>query len=69
MLSVTVGEGKQSVNRIRWSRNGHQLAAGDAAGKVHIFEVGEKLAVPRADESARLKDTIAEMQQVAADSA
>lgn len=68
VLSVTVGEGKQSVNRIRWSRNGHQLAAGDASGHVFVYDVGEKLAVPRADEYARLKDTIAEMVQVAADS-
>eukprot|EP00048_Salpingoeca_helianthica_P015098 m.225045 g.225045 ORF g.225045 m.225045 type:complete len:597 (-) comp16604_c0_seq1:186-1976(-) len=68
VLSVTVGEGRQSVNRIRWSGSGLHLAAGDASGRVFVYDVGEKLAVPRADEAGRLKDTIAEMSQITADS-
>lgn len=67
--SSTVGEGKQSVNRVRWSRDGRQLAAGDAAGHVYIYDISEQIAVPRGDESARLKDTIAEMAQVANEAA
>lgn len=30
-----------SLNRLRWTESGHQIAAGDDDGRVHIFDVGE----------------------------
>ena len=30
-----------SLNRVRWTHSGHQIAAGDDDGKVYIYDVGE----------------------------
>lgn len=54
---------KEALNCVKWGANGRTLAVGDAAGVVHIYEVGERLSTPRLDESIRLKETIAIMQE------
>lgn len=64
---VLVDEGQHPVNRIKWGQNGNHLAAGTADGHVFVFDIGEKLAQPRIDEWNRLKDTLADIQQAAAD--
>ena len=34
-----------SLNRLRWTHSGHQIAAGDDDGHVFIYDVGEVSAV------------------------
>lgn len=34
-------ESNSAVNEIRWNPTGTQIAAGDDAGRVHVFDVGE----------------------------
>ncbi|KAK3715203.1 hypothetical protein QZH41_010955 [Actinostola sp. cb2023] len=57
-----------SLNRVRWTHSGHQIAAGDDDGKVYIYDVGEQLAVPRADEWSRLQNTLLDIQANASSS-
>ena len=37
----TVIESQASLNRVRWTHSGHQIAAGDDEGRVFIYDVGE----------------------------
>lgn len=59
---VLVGEGKQAINRVKWSGDGKRIAVGDAAGKVYVYDVADRVAVPRLDEASRLKETIKEIE-------
>lgn len=59
---VTVNDGAQSLNRIKWTGDGRHLATGDANGTVYLYSVAERLSVPRADENARLKSTIRDIE-------
>ena len=68
-VRVTVGEGLQAVNRIRWSPQGTELAAGTIDGTVSVYEVGEGLAKPRSDEWTRLKATLSDIQSSGAEAA
>lgn len=43
--SVTI-EATAAINRVRWSGNGHQLAAGDDDGFIYIYDIGEVRACP-----------------------
>lgn len=58
----TNSESMTSLNRLRWTHSGHQIAVGDDDGHVFIYDVGEQLAVPRPDEWSRLQHTIQEIQ-------
>ncbi|EDV27646.1 uncharacterized protein TRIADDRAFT_20566, partial [Trichoplax adhaerens] len=51
-----------ALNCLKWSQSGNQLVAGDADGKVYVYNVGENLALPLPDESSRLAATIQELQ-------
>lgn len=59
--SVTV-EPLSAINRVQWATSGHQLAAGDDDGHIYVYDVGEQLAVPRADEWNRFVGTLQELQ-------
>lgn len=58
----TNSESMTSLNRLRWTHSGHQIAVGDDDGRVFIYDVGEQLAVPRPDEWSRFQNTIHEIQ-------
>lgn len=58
--SVTI-EATSAFNRLRWSGNGHQLAAGNDDGYIYVYDIGEHLATPRADEWSRLTNTLQEI--------
>ncbi|XP_038045616.1 cytoplasmic dynein 1 intermediate chain 2-like isoform X1 [Patiria miniata] len=64
--SVTL-DGQPAANRVRWSHNGQQIAAGDAEGRVFVYDVGESLATPRHDEWSRFVRTLADIKAVTAD--
>lgn len=53
---------RAAINRLAWTPSGQSLAAGDAAGTLHVFDLGERLAVPRADEWTRLARTLQQLQ-------
>ncbi|XP_058259594.1 cytoplasmic dynein 1 intermediate chain 2 isoform X6 [Hemibagrus wyckioides] len=58
--SVTV-EGNPALNRVRWANSGREVAVGDSEGRVHIYDVGEQIAVPRPDEWTRFLKTLSEL--------
>ncbi|KAM9482093.1 cytoplasmic dynein 1 intermediate chain 2 isoform 2-T2 [Clarias gariepinus] len=58
--SVTV-EGNPALNRVRWANSGREVAVGDSEGRVHIYDVGEQIAVPRQDEWTRFLKTLSEL--------
>ncbi|KAK3556529.1 hypothetical protein QTP70_009071 [Hemibagrus guttatus] len=58
--SVTV-EGSPALNRVRWANSGREVAVGDSEGRVHIYDVGEQIAVPRQDEWTRFLKTLSEL--------
>lgn len=59
--SVVV-ENNAGLNRCRWHQAGHTIAAGDDSGKIHIYEVGEPLAVPRSDDWSKFSHTLQELK-------
>ncbi|XP_047670285.1 cytoplasmic dynein 1 intermediate chain 2 isoform X5 [Tachysurus fulvidraco] len=58
--SVTV-EGNPALNRVRWANSGREVAVGDSEGRVHIYDVGEQIAVPRQDEWTSFLKTLSEL--------
>lgn len=58
--SVTI-EGNPALNRVRWASSGREVAVGDSEGRVHIYDVGEQIAVPRQDEWTRFLKTLSEL--------
>jgi len=60
--SITVSEGKQALNRLKWTETGKHIAAGDAEGKVYLFEVADRLALAGVDEQQKFKNTIKDIE-------
>ncbi|XP_055071060.1 dynein, cytoplasmic 1, intermediate chain 2a isoform X1 [Misgurnus anguillicaudatus] len=60
--SVAV-EGSPALNRLRWSQSGREIAVGDSEGQIHIYDVGEQIAVPRNDEWTRFVRTLVEINE------
>ncbi|XDV36452.1 hypothetical protein PO909_006226 [Leuciscus waleckii] len=56
-------EGNPALNRVRWAHSGREVAVGDSEGQVHIYDVGEQIAVPRQDEWTRFVRTLAEINE------
>jgi dynein intermediate chain len=64
--SVVV-DGYPALNRVTWSPSGHQVVAADDMGKIWVYDVGEHLAVPRADEWSKLVQTLQDVKNNQAD--
>nr|SVE75042.1 EOG090X03UT [Daphnia dolichocephala] len=62
VTSINV-DGNPALNRVKWTQSGMNLTVGDDNGKIWLYEVGEQLAVPRADEWTRLVHTLQELHQ------
>ncbi|KAK7144221.1 hypothetical protein R3I94_010594 [Phoxinus phoxinus] len=60
-------EGNPALNRVRWAHSGREVAVGDSEGQVHIYDVGEQIAVPRQDEWTRFVRTLAEINETRED--
>ncbi|XP_076031640.1 cytoplasmic dynein 1 intermediate chain short wing isoform X37 [Oratosquilla oratoria] len=60
-------EGCPALNRVSWTNSGQQITVGDDVGKIWIYDVGEQLALPRADDWARLVHTLGELKNNQAD--
>ncbi|XP_027231545.1 cytoplasmic dynein 1 intermediate chain 2 isoform X41 [Penaeus vannamei] len=63
----TYVDGNPALNRVSWTNSGQQITVGDDMGKIWIYDVGEQLALPRADEWARLVHTMGELKNNQAD--
>ncbi|XP_042203628.1 cytoplasmic dynein 1 intermediate chain-like isoform X5 [Homarus americanus] len=63
----TVVEGSPALNRVSWTNSGQQITVGDDMGKIWIYDVGEQLALPRADDWARLVHTMGDLKNNQAD--
>lgn len=62
VTSINV-DGNPALNRVKWTQSGMNLTVGDDNGRIWLYEVGEQLAVPRADEWTRLVHTLQELHQ------
>ncbi|XP_065298105.1 cytoplasmic dynein 1 intermediate chain 2-like isoform X12 [Dermacentor albipictus] len=62
-----VVDGSPALNRVIWTPSGHQVAVGDDAGKVWVYDVGEQLAVPKSDEWSRFVQSLQELKNNQAD--
>uniref|UniRef100_A0A8C2KYB1 Dynein, cytoplasmic 1, intermediate chain 2a n=1 Tax=Cyprinus carpio TaxID=7962 RepID=A0A8C2KYB1_CYPCA len=60
--SMTV-DGSPALNRLRWSQSGREIVVGDSEGQIHIYDVGEQIAVPRSDEWTRFVRTLADIHE------
>lgn len=60
--SVSV-EGAPALNRVRWAHSGKEIATGDSEGQVQVYDVGEQICVPKADEWTRFVRTLAEINE------
>ncbi|XP_030219418.1 cytoplasmic dynein 1 intermediate chain 2 isoform X5 [Gadus morhua] len=56
-------EGAPALNRVRWSHSGREIATGDSDGQVQVYDVGEQICVPKADEWTRFVRTLAEINE------
>ncbi|XP_061776915.1 dynein, cytoplasmic 1, intermediate chain 2a-like isoform X2 [Nerophis ophidion] len=56
-------EGAPALNRVRWSHSGKEIASGDSEGQVQVYDVGEQICVPKADEWTRFVRTLADINQ------
>ncbi|XP_024129435.1 dynein, cytoplasmic 1, intermediate chain 2a isoform X2 [Oryzias melastigma] len=62
--TASVGvDGGPALNRVRWSHTGKEIAIGDSEGHVHVYDVGEQICVPKADEWTRFVRTLAEINE------
>ena len=53
-----VVEGSPAVNRVSWTQSGLHVTAGDDSGKIWVYDVGEQLAMPQADEWSKFAYTL-----------
>ncbi|CAH1776148.1 unnamed protein product [Owenia fusiformis] len=65
--ATTYIENNVALNRCRWHQSGHQIAAGDDIGKIHVYDVGEHIAQPKNDEWKRFVHTLQEIRNNKAD--
>eukprot|EP00064_Thunnus_orientalis_P017268 superscaffoldBa00003623_g17348 len=56
-------DGAPALNRVRWSHSGKEIATGDSEGQVQVYDVGEQICVPKADEWTRFVRTLAEINE------
>ncbi|XP_069562155.1 cytoplasmic dynein 1 intermediate chain 2-like isoform X3 [Brachyistius frenatus] len=56
-------DGASALNRVRWSHTGKEIATGDSEGQVQVYDVGEQICVPKADEWTRFVRTLAEINE------
>uniref|UniRef100_A0A9J7YDD5 Dynein, cytoplasmic 1, intermediate chain 2a n=1 Tax=Cyprinus carpio carpio TaxID=630221 RepID=A0A9J7YDD5_CYPCA len=56
-------DGSPALNRLRWSQSGREIVVGDSEGQIHIYDVGEQIAVPRSDEWTRFVRTLADIHE------
>uniref|UniRef100_A0A8C6PZJ8 Dynein, cytoplasmic 1, intermediate chain 2b n=1 Tax=Nothobranchius furzeri TaxID=105023 RepID=A0A8C6PZJ8_NOTFU len=56
-------DGSPALNRVRWSHSGKEIATGDSEGQVQVYDVGEQICVPKADEWTRFVRTLAEINE------
>ncbi|XP_073829586.1 cytoplasmic dynein 1 intermediate chain-like isoform X2 [Musca autumnalis] len=61
----TIVEGQPALNRISWISNGggRQIAVGDLDGKLHLYDVDEKLTQPEHDANSLLCETLDMLRQ------
>uniref|UniRef100_A0A8C8JZG0 Dynein, cytoplasmic 1, intermediate chain 2b n=1 Tax=Oncorhynchus tshawytscha TaxID=74940 RepID=A0A8C8JZG0_ONCTS len=60
--SVVVN-GSPALNRVRWAHSGREIATGDSDGQVLVYDVGERICVPKADEWTRFVRTLVEINE------
>ncbi|XP_068196217.1 dynein, cytoplasmic 1, intermediate chain 2a-like isoform X1 [Antennarius striatus] len=56
-------EGAPALNRVRWAHSGKEIATGDSDGQVQVYDVGEQICVPKADEWTRFVRTLVEINE------
>lgn len=60
--SVCVEGPPAAFNRVSWTQSGLHVTAGDDAGKIWVYDVGESLALPGADEWGKFAHTLQDMR-------
>lgn len=58
----------RALNRIKWSKTGHEIAVGDDHGQITIFELNENFTRPGVDESKKFMNTLCTLKQINYDS-
>ncbi|XP_065337514.1 cytoplasmic dynein 1 intermediate chain isoform X29 [Cloeon dipterum] len=61
MASVIV-DGAPALNKVSWTQSGQHVTVGDDHGKIWVYDVGEQLATPRADEWSKFANTLQELK-------
>uniref|UniRef100_A0A8C7LEL9 Dynein cytoplasmic 1 intermediate chain 2 n=1 Tax=Oncorhynchus kisutch TaxID=8019 RepID=A0A8C7LEL9_ONCKI len=56
-------DGSPALNRVRWAHSGREIATGDSDGQVLVYDVGEQICVPKADEWTRFVRTLVEINE------
>ena len=54
----------RALNKLKWSRNGNEIAVGDDHGQITIFELNENFIKPSTDESIKFLNTINTLKQL-----
>ena len=56
--SIDVDNRTRSLNKLKWSRKGTEIAVGDDQGEMRIYELSENFARPASDEYENLLKTL-----------
>jgi len=64
ILSISVDNGSKSLNRLKWSKNGTEIAVGDDHGKISIYEINESIALPNQNEFDLLSNSLKTLKQL-----
>ena len=54
----------RALNKLKWSRNGNEIAVGDDHGQITIFELNENFVKPSPDESKKFLNTINTLKKI-----
>ena len=60
--SSVIVNGTPALNRVSWTQSGLHVTTGDDSGKIHVYDVGEHLALPGADEWSKMANALNEMK-------
>ena len=58
----------RALNRLKWSRNGHEIVVGDDHGQITVFELNENFVRSSPDETKKFLNTINTLKQMNHDS-
>ena len=62
--SIDIENRTRALNKLKWSKNGVELAVGDDHGKISILEINESFAQPNIEDYNKFYETTHTLKQL-----